>query len=81
VSLFTYLFIADLSTTFRDSIVEATATNVCGLLTQPVASSQSAAAIQDAAGYDTPEFVQDLLDETYDRCVTNTTAAANLPTI
>lgn len=71
--------IADLATSFRDSIVEAAASNVCGLLTQPVASSRSAASIQDAAGYETPEFVQDLFDETYDRCVANTTAAANLP--
>jgi len=71
--------VGDLATGIRDAIVNFAATNSCALLTRAVHDSQAALYVQDADGYQTPEFADRLLAEVYDDCVASTTAAGQIP--
>lgn len=71
--------VRDVATEFRDKVVEFAATNACELLTLPVRRSRAAQVLEHAEGYETNQFRQALLEETYGRCLSGSTMASRLP--
>ncbi len=71
--------VRDVATEFRDKVVEFAATNACELLTLPVRRSRAAQVLENAEGYETNQFRQALLEETYGRCLSGSAMASRLP--
>ena len=70
---------ADIATAARDAVVDVASGAACGLLALPLRETDAAASIADAAGYETDEFREKLLEETYGRCINTAEDVSKVP--
>jgi len=70
---------AEIAANTRDEIVRFAAAASCQLLTAPVHATNAAIGVADLAGYETDEFREKLLKETFGRCIDGATAVSKLP--